>query len=464
MTIRYVGKGGSDAWDGLSWATRKLTLNGMEDTPVQAGDTIYIGPGIYRETLTVDVSGSSGNPITYEGDVTGVHTDGIGGLVAISGSNDDVTKTRSQCVDHPSTNRNYRTWRGIQFQMCTGRAYETYNCNDIIWEDCLWYATGQCIFFQVDPGDRFEIRRCIFYLGNYAANLMSILGADNLSNSVIENCIVFGKDGNADGFDCQGASSITIRNCTMISLSSAITANAGVAEGNGVYNCLFYSCMNAVRGGEFYVDYCGSPNIYNEYGFTEGSPGPTLGSNMKYDIISFRHPISGLGDLPEAFEKAVLDENNDNYLRETDDGNAPDHDIFGLPRSPTNGKRSWGAIQHQGIFKETTITKGSSPASLGIDDFGVASFIIPVMHTELTVSVYVYRDADYSGTLPQLIIKQPGQTDITITDTGAAGQWNLLTHTFVCGEFPNWIQVWLKSNNTATSGNYNVYFEDLLVE
>ena len=69
MTTLYVGPGGNDANNGLSWANRRLTLNGVEDKPVAAGDTVYVGPGVYRETLTVDVAGSSGNPITYIGDV-----------------------------------------------------------------------------------------------------------------------------------------------------------------------------------------------------------------------------------------------------------------------------------------------------------------------------------------------------------------------------------------------------------
>ena len=84
MTTLYVGPGGSDANNGLSWANRRLTLNGIEDKPVVAGDTVYVGPGVYRETLTVDVAGSSGNPITYIADVTGEHTDGIGGYAFLA--------------------------------------------------------------------------------------------------------------------------------------------------------------------------------------------------------------------------------------------------------------------------------------------------------------------------------------------------------------------------------------------
>ena len=86
MTDRYVGIGGNDGSDGLSWANRKLTLTGAEDTPVEASDTVYVGPGTYRENLTLDVDGSAGNIITYIGDVTGENTDGVGGIIRITGS------------------------------------------------------------------------------------------------------------------------------------------------------------------------------------------------------------------------------------------------------------------------------------------------------------------------------------------------------------------------------------------
>ena len=46
MTVRYVGPGGNNSNDGLSWANRKLTLNGVEDTPVAAGDIVYVGAGV----------------------------------------------------------------------------------------------------------------------------------------------------------------------------------------------------------------------------------------------------------------------------------------------------------------------------------------------------------------------------------------------------------------------------------
>lgn len=88
MTVRFVGKGGSDASNGLTWATRKLTLNGAEDTPVVAGDVVYVGAGTYRELLTVDVSGgnvySTGTVSVINGSavVTGLGTSFLANVAA----------------------------------------------------------------------------------------------------------------------------------------------------------------------------------------------------------------------------------------------------------------------------------------------------------------------------------------------------------------------------------------------
>src|SRR3990167_11457332 len=109
MTTRYVGAGGSDANSGLTWALRKLTLNGVEDTPVVAGDLVYVGPGTYSELLTVDVSGTAGNPIEYRGDYLGQNTDGVGGVVRVTGSDNDQTATRANCIAAGAA-RNYRTF------------------------------------------------------------------------------------------------------------------------------------------------------------------------------------------------------------------------------------------------------------------------------------------------------------------------------------------------------------------
>src|SRR3990172_12688388 len=110
MTTYYVDwEKADDSGNGLTLATAKKTLNGAEDIPVAAGDFVWVRPGVYRETLTVDVSGSNGSPITYQGDVAGQiwHP---GGVVRITGSDDDVDRLRDNGIYNED--KDFRTYTG----------------------------------------------------------------------------------------------------------------------------------------------------------------------------------------------------------------------------------------------------------------------------------------------------------------------------------------------------------------
>jgi hypothetical protein len=141
----------------------------------------------------------------------------------------------------------------------------------------------------------------------------------------------------------------------------------------------------------------------------------------------------------------------------------PTSDLYGVTRPATSAKKSRGAVQYQPVSRETATTYDSSAASLKLSDAGEVQFKVPVTAAETTISVRVYREADYDGTAPQMVIKQPGQADQTTTDAGDAGEWNELTDTFTPAASPGYVFVVLKSNNTATSGNYDVFFDALAV-
>ena len=135
MSIYFVGIGGNDGNDGLTWANRFLTVNAAEDEPVVADDTVIVGHGVYREELTLDVNGASGQPITYIGDVSGELTDGVGGIVRITGSDDDQSSTRGRCINAAA--KTYRTFRGFVFDMVTVSLLQASGgCNGWIIEDC----------------------------------------------------------------------------------------------------------------------------------------------------------------------------------------------------------------------------------------------------------------------------------------------------------------------------------------
>jgi len=149
--------------------------------------------------------------------------------------------------------------------------------------------------------------------------------------------------------------------------------------------------------------------------------------------------------------------------RRTDNGSTPADDFFGLTRPVTNGKRSWGPIQFTGAVREITITDGGG-ASLKLPDAGEQFFMrVPTSASEITIAVKVYREADYAGTLPQLIVRQPGQADETDTDTGDAEEWNTLSVTFTPDALPPWVDVFIRSNNTAAADDYATYWDTLTV-
>lgn len=142
MTTYYVGKGGNDGNSGLSWASRKLTLNGAEDIPVVAGDVVYVGPGAYRELLILDVDGGIGNEIAYIADVTGENTDQVGGIVRITGSLNDQSASNTHCIT--GNGRDYRTFRGFFIDTATTTGIRLIgDPTNILIEDCSFRVLFQ---------------------------------------------------------------------------------------------------------------------------------------------------------------------------------------------------------------------------------------------------------------------------------------------------------------------------------
>ena len=256
MTIRYCGKGGDDAATGLTWALRKLTLNGVEDTPIVAGDTCYVGPGTYRERLIADVAGGAGTPITYIGDYSGDNTDGVGGVVRITGSDDDLTATRANAI---YIDNNYRTFRGFHVDMGTGHTvYVSAQTNIILDKMYFGYGAVDGLYFTGACTDE-EVTNCYFNHGMVgSASAIQFNNATADAASVIENCII---TGSFYGIQSEEAGGITIRNCTItgcvngvrvtVALTggyTAITVNNSILYGNSV-------ALFAINAGEIVENY-----------------------------------------------------------------------------------------------------------------------------------------------------------------------------------------------------------------
>lgn len=463
MTTYYVGAGGNNGNNGLSWANRKLTLNGAEDVPVVAGDTVYVGPGAYREQLTVDVSGSSGNPITYIADVTGEHTDGVGGVVRITGSDDDQSATRASAIATASA-RTYRTFRGFMIDTCTSNHIQVANQSgnsNWIFEDCQLQSgsTNAAAILIPNNATNMTIRRCKF-MGNMGAGII-ISHSSTVSNAahVVENCVFIGTRGNA-AVESIRVGGITVRNCTFLSCTAAIrvtTALAGgqvlTANNNIVQNC--GSGFVATTTAEFSED-------YNTL-FGNGTPRTNV--NTGTNSVAF----PALFDIPLLLDGFTLPSKEPLALgqwswlaNKTGSSHASD-DLNGLDRPATNSKNSWGAIQYVAALRNTsTVRNGSS--SLMVYDAGERFIMrVPVTNVSTVISLYVNRQTDYAGSNPQMIIRQPGQADRTTSDTGTANAWNQLTDTFTPAAAPGFVDIFVRSRNTATSGSFSVFVDDLTV-
>jgi hypothetical protein len=463
MTVRYVGPGGSDAANGLSWANRKLTLNGMEDSPVAAGDIVYVAPGIYREQLTCDVSGTSGNPITYVGDVTGQNTDGIGGLVVISGSDNDQTVTRAKGIT--SSAKNYRTFGNLVVWMTSGANIDVGGGTDWIIKDCDFQVYSSAGVYNFgDSLRRLTVERCRFRILSGAAGVnVSLITTPAASMDImIRNCYFDGgSDGtNNTGVFNSGCRDISIRNCVFDGCGRAINGSANPSSGTSgtVYNCI----LMGAQGGIYQPGGSGFTENFNTFwqngtartncatGANSVAYPPLFQPPLRFSGTQFSQPALGqLSQWSQVKRLAGTSEATD--------------DLFGIARPTTSSKKSWGAIQYQEPIRSTTQTYSSSAASLKLEDAGEVQFYVPVTATSTTISVRAYREANYAGTNPTMIIRQPGQADRTTTDSGSASAWNLLTDTFTPAASPPYVVVCLDSNNTATSGSYSVFWDNLAV-
>jgi hypothetical protein len=301
------------------------------------------------------------------------------------------------------------------------------------------------------------VRRCIFIGSRNSVGInISAASEQNYSGVDIENCLFIGGNVHIQTNRVYG---LTINNCTFIGSCDSSIYNLTVLSGGSyyVYHCTFHGtdmyAIEADTSGDIVEDY------NNFWGCWQDRLNVSTGSNstayppifdMPRLLDGFRLPQQFFGELSER-----------STLLLAGSGETAS-DLFGQTKPATAAKSAWGAIQPRNYVREgTTVYAGSS--ALKIPDAGDVSFFVPVDGTEITISVQVYREANYAGTNPRMIIKEPGQSDRTTTDAASSGQWNELTDTFTPNGGAGFVEVVLRSLNTATSGSYAVFFDDLKV-
>ncbi len=250
MATIYVGPTSAGAADGTSWANRYGSLNAAEDRPVAAGDTVYVGAGTYRETLTVDVSGSAGSPITYIGDYTGANTDGVGGVVRITGSDNDQTAVRNRGID--ANAKHYRTFRGFVLDTVGGGTapfalVHGTSCTDWVVEQCYLGLSASVGIDCNGAGQlRWTIQNCYVFLGQQIGIYLNHSGAVNNTAHVIQNCVF---PGGYIAIYPKGIGGATVRNSFIgpHGLDGILANELAAGQTTTVNNSFVWGCDNGLR-------------------------------------------------------------------------------------------------------------------------------------------------------------------------------------------------------------------------
>jgi hypothetical protein len=254
MTVYYVGASGDNGNAGTSWALRRLTLTSIE-TLLAAGDTVYVGPGTYREALTPGVSGTAGNIITYIGDYLGTNTDGVGGIVRITGSDNDQTATRANCILN-SGGRSYRTFQGFVMDMCTGKMIVSTAVTFDHWviQQCYLVAgsSNELIFASGATQTNNTIQNCAL-IGHANATTINLNYSSQINDSanLIKNNLIIGGYNQIVSGKIGG---VTVKNNTFmfqvgagggcVNSTTALTGGQTITVNNNI----FFSCAKALAG------------------------------------------------------------------------------------------------------------------------------------------------------------------------------------------------------------------------
>ncbi len=487
MATYYVRKSGLDTNGGLSAGDAFLTIDKAANT-VAAGDTVYVGAGTYRETVTMDTAGSSGSVIKYIADVDGSQT-GDAGLVVISAFTDSNTVVRSSCWD-PNDGKAFIEVYDFVMQGGTTAVVEDFSIANNNYEGCVFDG---CVFVAgPDRSDRaflldfnaptsptsagLTIRNC-FWTDTIELEWNGNETADVDLKITVENCVaISASTTNVASFwfdlvtaGTYGCGGVSINNCTMVGYTGV-----SVDEGTSTtYPVDVRNCYLLAQGNPLYKFTSNDGALTSDYNTYTGSlTNVTAGANDRDDTSAVM--LGGIADLPLLRKwgwspylpwEPMQPIGGDDWTSLIADGasaDAPATDFYGNPRpaGPTNVDDR-GAVEARARLTPETTTVRTGTTAGKFTGTGRHSLTIPVNAASTTVSVYCRKDATYTGTAPQLKVSRiPGVADQTDTGVAAADTWEELTVTFTPTSAGVAV-VELISNDTSATGE--CFFDDLTV-
>jgi hypothetical protein len=365
MPTYYVQPNGNNSWTGTSptfvggstgpWQTISKALGA---SGITSGDTVYLAPGNYAESVTVGMSSAA--TTTYVlGDPTASMFSGLSAgpvrLTSYNAFGTTVVHNNNSLIS--CTSKNYLRFENILFE---SNLLGTATCDFITSTD---WSFKNCVFesSSTHPSIRyttpsstalnFSVQNCIFQIATYG---IFGTGGNVADNSSVINSLFIGKSYAIFTNNTQ----VNIKNCTFYSLDMAYQANTGSSSyPSTITNCLIHRCGNSIYSGAFgwinenYNSILASGAVFRTTpgtaSTTVGAPRIEIGYNM-LNSLNFSTYYGSLQSSPNAGYGTIT--------------NAPISDMYGV--SWTNTNPDSGAITYRNTNSvETNISYvGGSPA------------------------------------------------------------------------------------------------------
>jgi hypothetical protein len=191
----YVSPAGSDSNDGKTATTPFKTIQKAANL-AKAGSTVYLAGGVYQQQLSINVSGTADQPITFRGDPNAP------AYIQQGGSNSAIVTIQNQ-----SHIRLYgisvgkvtkKDAQGILITATSSGIVTDIELNHVTVAEVAWTATRTKV-----PGDNDNAQGIIIYgAGKAQANAVSNIRIDSctITNNVTGFSEAVSLDGNIDGF------------------------------------------------------------------------------------------------------------------------------------------------------------------------------------------------------------------------------------------------------------------------
>ncbi len=466
MSLYYISaQNGNDTTgsgtQGSPWATiGKAITNGLV-----AGDTVYIGPGLYRESVVPTVAGTSGAHITFRGDPTCVYLTGDkNGRVRVTATDANGLPTTTSALNCNA--KAYLDFYDIHFDGTSStsngvvRGYATATFTDCVLHGVKAITVGgtltRCVLFGTVGCDAAcTTYQCVMVTSNVGSNggthessifLGGYYGLYGAGTSYARNCLFlgnrYGVEGVASttitavnclanncyqGFDGDSLN-LTLNYCTAAYCYQGFWGTSGTNKLVLSNGCEYSCCYTASRGASY------------------ESGSPVLGEAITYDWwdwFKWLEPVVAIGL----------------YSNGTNTG-AATVDMRGRAigqGTGTSGRGCWECPDYTVSY--TAGDYQTVPPGIKLNLKGKVFLNIPVKNTK-TCAVDVYTKWHGITNKPQVLLQGRGISTQTATNTAAADTWQKLTVSATATE-DTVLELVLYGQDSTAAGY--VHFSDIAV-